>query len=657
MNEISIIRGLIGCAHQRFAAGSQQAKSVLEWVREQGGDLFVLPRSEIRRLSWRALGVNLVAEPPRYETHSQQLALAAELSSLLGLDDAQKRTAAVFAAFLRLPRVVELVEKLVDLGIPATQLAGQVSGQASVDADHWVRSHPLVRFGLVRIKANWRGAIQFEPSPALRRLFNVGPHDSEGILAVMVGENRPASLSQADFGHVADFDFLARLLGGAVRDGVGGINILVHGPPGTGKTELARAVAASAGVALYSVCEDEVDGWEPDRSDRVVALRTGYQLLRNCRGGALLFDEMEDLIGDGRPGEGDWQVGREGSKVFVNRLFEHNPVPVIWTSNAIGNIDAAILRRMSFVLHLDYPRRSVALTMSERIGSEEGMPVSDRLRRFVGSAKEASTVMRVASRAARLAGDSDALRPAESIVRTLRGGGVPHGVMGDVDLDLYCSATPIAPLFERLRDSGCAEISLLMTGPPGTGKTALAHHFARLLDRPLIVKRASDLLSKWVGETEQRIAGAFAEAREEGGVLFFDEVDSMLFDRGAAQTTWEVGQVNEMLTWLEGHPFPVIAATNASQRLDRATLRRFDSKLALEVLDREAADRAWRRFFGSEPPSVLAGLRELTPGDFAVVARQVRNEGALGEADLLARLAGEVQARGQGPGRMGFALG
>ena len=93
----------------------------------------------------------------------------------------------------------------------------------------------------------------------------------------------------------------------------------------------------------------------------------------------------------------------------------------------------------------------------------------------------------------------------------------------------------------------------------------------RLLDRPLIVKRASDLLSKWVGETEAQIAAAFAEARRREGVLLFDEVDSLLFDRATARTSWEVGQVNELLTWLDRY------RSLLPRRIRRATSMRSDS--------------------------------------------------------------------------------
>ena len=99
-----------------------------------------------------------------------------------------------------------------------------------------------------------------------------------------------------------------------------------------------------------------------------------------ARGGsALLFDEMEDLIGDADPGEGDWMRGRRGSKLWVNRQIETNAVPVIWTTNAVGNIDPAILRRMSFVLRLDPPAGKGATAMIGRIAQEEHKAIVDAI--------------------------------------------------------------------------------------------------------------------------------------------------------------------------------------------------------------------------------------------------------------------------------------
>ena len=73
--------------------------------------------------------------------------------------------------------------------------------------------------------------------------------------------------------------------------------------------------------------------------------------------------------------------------------------------------------------------------------------------------------------------------------------------------------------------------SLCLQGSPGTGKSAVVRYLADRLDLEVIQKRASDLMSMWVGDTEQRIAAAFAEARDADAFLVFDEADSLLADR------------------------------------------------------------------------------------------------------------------------------
>jgi SpoVK/Ycf46/Vps4 family AAA+-type ATPase len=330
-------------------------------------------------------------------------------------------------------------------------------------------------------------------------------------------------------------------------------------------------------------------------------------------------------------------------------------VPVIWTTNAIGSLDRALVRRMSHVLRMEPPSRETALGILRHIALEEGVAPDAGLVALVEAAPEATAVLRVAARSARLAGEADGgVRPAHALVRALRGREVARDAFGPVDLELCVTDVPIAPLFAAMRESGQADVSLLLTGPPGTGKTALAHHLARTLGRPLIVKRTSDLLSKWVGETEQNIAEAFGEARRAGGVLLFDEADSLLFDRSRARASWEVSQVNELLTWLDRHPLPVVAATNHDERLDPATLRRFVFKLALRELDPARAAQAFARFFGRPAPASLAAVRRLTPGDFTVVLRQLRHLPAADAAEIVARLAEEVAAKPGGAGRMGF---
>lgn len=173
---------------------------------------------------------------------------------------------------------------------------------------------------------------------------------------------------------------------------------------------------------------------------------------------------------------------------------------------------------------------------------------------------------------------------------------------------------------------------LCLYGPPGTGKTAYGRWLAQQLDSPLLVKRASDLMSPFVGENEQNIALAFRQAAQDGALLLIDEVDSFLQDRRGAQRGWEVSLVNEMLTQMESFPGVFIASTNLMTGLDQAALRRFDLKVKFDFLRPEQVWELLRRHcialnFGTPQPDLLPRvmrLFQLTPGDFAAVLRQHR---------------------------------
>lgn len=136
----------------------------------------------------------------------------------------------------------------------------------------------------------------------------------------------------------------------------------------------------------------------------------------------------------------------------------------------------------------------------------------------------------------------------------------------------------------------------------------------------------------WVGESEKKIARAFKQADEEGALLLIDEVDSFLQDRRSARNSWEVTQVNEMLTQMEAFSGVFIASTNLMEGLDQASLRRFDLKVKFGFLK---ADQTLKIFEGycqqlnlPEPQTQhiqqLNKLQQMTPGDFAAVIRQSR---------------------------------
>jgi AAA+ superfamily predicted ATPase len=643
---------------------SRAAQAALEWAGEERAWLWphlpaVTKADDGGKPCWKDLRT-WAAAIDTAQAPTPLLGCIEAVCRLLDLDPFEEGLLTTAVMFSRSPRLGPLRQRLLAAGEDVgTQLACLAGSEPDHAAGRLRTAAPVTLGLLVQASEGPLGGLDLAIAWWFRDLLDQGVTDETRLIDALAGVRQTAVLTRTDFAdHARAFDLIARLLAGALRRKAKGVNVLIHGPPGTGKTELARSVAAAAGATLYAVGEADEEGDEPTRYQRLHALKRAQRVL--ARGGVslLLFDEMEDLFADANMTTGSGR--RAGSKIFVNRLFEENAVPTIWTSNAADAVDPAHLRRMSFILRMDHPSPKARARIVARAAEGEGAAgAADGLLPLAAQAPEAASVARLALRTAALAGGGaeDAEAAGQSLILGLRGRRAlpPATGGGALDLSLYEADQDIAGLVERLSAPGSpVDFSLLLTGPPGTGKTALAAYMAGRLDRPLMVKRTSDLLSKWLGETEANIAEAFAEAREDGAVLLFDEADSLLLDRGDAQHSWEITQVNELLTWMDSHPLPFIAATNFARRLDPAALRRFVFKIALQPLSAERAGRAWDRFFDEAPPAELAELRGLTPGDFAVVKRQLRYAAAPSPAEILALLAAEARAKPERSTKIGF---
>ena len=522
---------------------------------------------------------------------------------------------------------------------------------------------PLVRSGLVIIDNDG----DFRLIDRLKRLLHIPGNTSTDVRCLLFDMGPSGELEWSDFEHVAEGrDHIENLLTGALQARETGVNILVYGSPGTGKTQFCKTLARRLKVKLYSVGEEDEWGHEPNRNERLQELRLAQRLLGGGRDSILLFDEMEDLLRDPSsmrmPYLGQYQrrrLGTDGSKVFMNRLLERNAVPTLWTSNTARQTCPTVLRRMMFALELRQPspqvRARIWARQLARHGIEADAEDADSLAREYDVTPG---VAAGATAAARLVdgGDIATVRHGvRSLSRLLSGATPPQETHSKFNPALIRADTDPAVFAERLAALGARRVSLCLNGPPGTGKSAYVRYLAERMGLPVVQKRASDLMSKWVGETEQRIAASFAEARDAQQFLVFDEADSLLGDRSLARRSWEVSQVNEMLTWMESHPLPFACTTNLRERFDPATLRRFDFKIALDFLGPEQAMEAFRTFFGLTPPPGITRLASLTPGDFAVVRRKAQILEKSGDAEALAAmLREECEAKPDSSRAVGF---
>ncbi|MCY4313094.1 MAG: AAA family ATPase [Gammaproteobacteria bacterium] len=507
----------------------------------------------------------------------------------------------------------------------------------------------LGRRGLIEVDDD----LDIEGPDTLRRLYlNIDRHaDVRSLLLGQVPSN--TDLEWSDFAHLGqDREDIATILGGSmVGERPSGVNILLYGPPGTGKTSLARVAAQHAGLRLLNVGEADEQGWEPTARERLQDLHLAQNLLDGDGNSVLLLDEMDDVLDNGRI-FGGWEkpAERNGrSRIWLHRLLENTPVPTIWITNSAGTIDRAILRRMTYALELRLPPFQVRTGIWSRQLARHGVEGDAEEVRSLAEGFEAPPgVAEGAILAGRLGGGDIALvrRSVDKLSRLI--GCRRPSVRGIVDFDptlLNADLNPVE-LAERLVSGGERRFSMCLQGPPGTGKSAYVRYLAERLGMEVLLRRASDLMSPFVGQTEQSIAQAFGIARDTGAFLVFDEADSLLRDRQSAQRSWEVSQVNEMLTWMESHPLPFACTTNFGRSLDAASTRRFLFKISLDYLTRDQSRLAYSKWFGRKAPQTLDRVQELTPGDFDVVRRKTRLMG--GEYDgeeTVSLLRAEVEAR------------
>jgi hypothetical protein len=393
------------------------------------------------------------------------------------------------------------------------------------------------------------------------------------------------------------------------------------------------------------------------------AFNLGQRLLARRDHALLLFDEVEDVF-ERDPfarlfgGRGD---GATAGKAWINRTLENNPVPALWLTNDAESMNRAYLRRFDYAIRFNVPPQSVRIEIARHhLGDWAGE--DDWLARIAAHEHLTPAQLERAAKLARHAGHGDleanralvrqALDRSATLLRQKRAPArnvVPTGYdlrFLNVDQDI---PKLIAALQRRPHGVFCFH------GPSGAGKSELARHIADRLEKPLLVKRASDLLDMYVGQTEQRIAAMFDDARQRDAVLVLDEADSFLRDRRGAHRSWEVTQVNELLTQMEAFDGIFIATTNLMESLDAASLRRFPWKIRLDWLK---PGQGWGLFAqefvrlggtlseASAWKEHVLRLHRLAPGDVAAVVRQYELWDETPSAgEFYRRLAAEVAAK------------
>ncbi|MDF0542024.1 CDC48 family AAA ATPase [Sphingobium sp. H39-3-25] len=408
--------------------------------------------------------------------------------------------------------------------------------------------------------------------------------------------------------------------------------VLLHGPPGTGKTRLARAVANESDAEFFLINGPEIMGSAYGESEK--QLREIFEAATKAAPSILFIDEIDSIA----PKRG--QVTGETEKRLVAQLLTlmdglepRTNLVVIAATNRPEAIDEALRRPGRF-------DREIVVGVPDERGRREilgihtrGMPLGDKVDL---SELARTTYGFVGADLAALAREAAIEAVRRFMPRlNLEEGTIPPEVLDELSVtreDFLAAIKRVQPSAMRevmvqapnigwndigglddaqMRLKEGVELPLkdpdafrrigirpakgfLLYGPPGTGKTLLAKAVAREAQANFIATKSSDLLSKWYGESEQQIAKLFSRARQVAPtVIFIDELDSLVPARGNGLGEPQVTErvVNTILAEMDGleelQSVVVIGATNRPTLVDPALLRpgRFDELIYVPVPD------------------------------------------------------------------------
>jgi len=521
--------------------------------------------------------------------------IVAEIASLFGLTDEHIRI--VIALF-----ALEDIEPMANMMRQATHRTQMkiLAEVAATDLTTFVQQtapgSALERLGLITFRGGRDEIADMSVSRPL--LFALRSNTLDDLRAGLFDDTPNPQFQLEEFSLPNDE---MRTCAAAIR---GGHPLLIAGEPGIGKTEFARTLITALGRRPHTLAatnrhSEQLRGPRGSDSEggRFSAVRMAVNILSPATD-VLIIDEADVLLQSasgffalfgGNPGGGNYD------KAVLNDLLEHLPVPTVWITNDHRMIPTSALRRFGHVYAFPHPSIDTRVRMlSERlaplVGADTGTPDTASWTRDL-AARYDITPAAIDRTARIIAAELDAQELAPVDVRTrvadyidqISSGALAHDVRRLPTVTpafdpRFCSTSESLDRVERQalhRAQAGSGLRLLFGGPPGGGKTQYALWLAKRLGRDVVLKRPSDLLSKYVGESEQQIAAAFRAAARAGSVLVLDEADALLYDRSIAQRSWEHSQIAEFLQQIQEFSGILIACTNRVDAVDPALRRRF----------------------------------------------------------------------------------
>ena len=536
---------------------------------------------------------------------------------------------------------------------------------------------PLRKFGFIDENLKY-GNFELE---GLAEKLMVEPLSKQEMMKSIARIYPKSTLKRADFNYMQrDLDMLLDYCKNTKNP-----SIFLYGRAGVGKNEIAALIAKELDKDLWEIHNIDTQGIM--REDRLEQFIRAQSML-NADKSVILLDECEEFFPSLYPKYNE----DKASKNTLNKMLESVKIPSIFLSNS-ADIDPAFLRRFDIVLEIHAPTKEKKEELIQKSLKSQKIKLDSKIITQISESSLSQGVLLSACKVAKtlakhkLSTQSPKERQKsikESLIQVLNEHlklqgqklisiNVKKEQNLPYDMSLINASVDMKSLCEKIKnvcgikdskdfattDSTQAQgIRILAYGMAGSGKSEFAKALAKELDKPIMLKKASDLLSMWLGKSEQNIAKAFSEAEQKGAILVLDEVDSFLQDRSGAYHSWEVTQVNEMLTQMESFQGIFIATTNFMTNLDKASIRRFDMKIEFKPLDSTRFIKAfglYARHLGindyvaflesSSAKKEIAKLDNICFGDFALIARGAKFEAITSSQQLLEKLQEESRLK------------